>query len=164
MLLLLQLLGAAWAVRESSVTEASVAYGAPFSPPTLVQLFGWRYSDVAAECGDFLSSHGYGAVQVSPVQEHQLRPAEWTNRSADWADAYSAVGYRLGSDYGSRADFVAMLGQCNQAGVRSRLLSTSSSPSLMSKRMQSHCGRHSQQHGDGGIEAGTEWSLIDVRR
>lgn len=31
---------------------------------TIVHLFEWKFSDIAAECENFLQYHGYGAVQV----------------------------------------------------------------------------------------------------
>lgn len=32
---------------------------------TIVHLFEWKFSDIAAECENFLQYHGFGAVQVS---------------------------------------------------------------------------------------------------
>lgn len=35
----------------------------------MVHLFEWKYSDIAKECA-FLAKYNYGAVQISPPQEH----------------------------------------------------------------------------------------------
>lgn len=32
---------------------------------TIVHLFEWKFSDIAAECENFLQYHGFGAVQAS---------------------------------------------------------------------------------------------------
>ena len=37
----------------------------------MVNLFEWKWADVAAEC-EFLGSKGYVAVQISPPNEHAL--------------------------------------------------------------------------------------------
>ena len=37
---------------------------------TFVHLFEWKWTDIAAECERFLGPNGYGAVQVSPPNEH----------------------------------------------------------------------------------------------
>src|SRR4051812_19048012 len=37
---------------------------------TLVHLFEWKWMDVATECENFLSKYNYGAVQISPPNEH----------------------------------------------------------------------------------------------
>lgn len=34
---------------------------------TIVHLFEWKFSDIAAECENFLQYHGFGAVQVSSL-------------------------------------------------------------------------------------------------
>ena len=31
---------------------------------TIIQMFEWKYADIARECEDFLQHHGYGGVQV----------------------------------------------------------------------------------------------------
>ncbi|KAI6241538.1 Glycosyl hydrolase and Alpha-amylase domain containing protein [Aphelenchoides fujianensis] len=36
----------------------------------MVHLFEWKYTDIANECEQFLSKYNYGAVQISPPQEH----------------------------------------------------------------------------------------------
>lgn len=34
---------------------------------TIVHLFEWKFSDIAAECENFLQYHGFGAVQVNKL-------------------------------------------------------------------------------------------------
>lgn len=36
----------------------------------IVQLFEWRWSDIAQECEVWLGPRGYGAVQISPPPEN----------------------------------------------------------------------------------------------
>lgn len=39
----------------------------------MVHLFEWKYEDIAKECETFLSKYNYGAVQISPPQEHLVK-------------------------------------------------------------------------------------------
>jgi alpha-amylase len=74
-----------------------------------VQLFEWRWPDIATECEDFLGPAGYTAVQVSPPNEHITGPAWWTR--------YQPVSYKIESRGGTRAEFADMVGRCKDAGV-----------------------------------------------
>lgn len=76
-----------------------------------VQLFQWRWPDVAAECEEFLGPRGYKAVLVTPPQEHVSLPG------APWYERYQPVSYRLESRGGSRAEFAEMVYRCRAAGV-----------------------------------------------
>ena len=38
----------------------------------IVQLFEWKWLDVARECEEFLALHGFGGVQVSPPNENVI--------------------------------------------------------------------------------------------
>lgn len=38
----------------------------------MVHLMDWRWADVANECETFLAPNGYGGVQVSPANEHNV--------------------------------------------------------------------------------------------
>lgn len=38
----------------------------------IVQLFEWKFSDVASECETFLAPNGFGGVQVSPPNENVI--------------------------------------------------------------------------------------------
>lgn len=84
--------------------SASLAPGDVF-----VQLFEWRWPDIAAECEKFLGPHGYAAVQVSPAQEHLTGPQWWTR--------YQPVSYQIASRGGTRAEFADMVRRCKAAGV-----------------------------------------------
>lgn len=74
-----------------------------------VQLFEWRWPDVATECESFLGPAGYAAVQVSPAMEHVAGPEWWTR--------YQPVSYKIESRGGTRAEFADMLRRCAAAGV-----------------------------------------------
>ncbi|KAF8714607.1 Alpha-amylase, partial [Rhizoctonia solani] len=76
----------------------------------LVQMFGWNWKSIAAECESFLGPAGVGFVQVNPPQEH-LNGDQW------WVD-YQAVSYQLQSKRGSRSDFAEMVGRCKNVGVK----------------------------------------------
>ncbi|KAK7097198.1 hypothetical protein V1264_004211 [Littorina saxatilis] len=80
----------------------------------IVQLFDWRWIDVAAECERCLGRNEFCGVQVSPPNEHALvdsPPAPWWQR-------YQAVSYKLHSDSGTEAEFISMVNNCKAAGVR----------------------------------------------
>jgi alpha-amylase len=85
---------------------------ATLNPPnTYVQLFKWRWTDIATECAAFLGPHGFGAVQISPPQE-----AIATNT---WWNMYQPVNYQnLVSDMGTAAELSDMIARCHSAGVR----------------------------------------------
>lgn len=76
---------------------------------TFVHLFEWQWSDVAAECEQFLGPKGFSAVQVSPPQEHIQGSAWWTR--------YQPVSYQLQSRSGNATQFADMVSRCNAAGV-----------------------------------------------
>lgn len=76
---------------------------------TFVQLFEWKWPDIAQECEDFLGPAGYAAVQVSPPNEHVQGPAWWTR--------YQPVSYKLESRGGTREEFAEMVRRCEDAGV-----------------------------------------------
>lgn len=54
------------------VTGALAQFNPYFEPGHhgIVHLFEWRWDDIAAECERFLAPHGFGGVQVSPVNEN----------------------------------------------------------------------------------------------
>lgn len=92
---------------------------APAAAPTgdrdvIVQLFEWNWNSVARECRDFLGPRGYGAVQVSPPQEHVVLPGQ----GYPWWEAYQPVSYQLTSRKGTRSEFAAMVQTCHGAGVK----------------------------------------------
>lgn len=46
---------------------AAVANGEPLNlnQEVIVHMFEWRWKDIARECEEFLSPHGYGGIQVN---------------------------------------------------------------------------------------------------
>uniref|UniRef100_A0A1I7YJB7 Alpha-amylase n=1 Tax=Steinernema glaseri TaxID=37863 RepID=A0A1I7YJB7_9BILA len=82
---------------------------------TLVHLFEWTWSDVAKECEDFLQHHGFGAVQVSPPNEHLMI---YVNDDVPWYVRYQPVSYKLDSRSGNEQEFKDMVERCNRVGVR----------------------------------------------
>ena len=79
------------------------------SADVFVQLFEWRWQDVATECENHLGPAGYAAVQVSPANEHIVGPEWWTR--------YQPVSYKIESRGGTRAEFADMVQRCKNAGV-----------------------------------------------
>mmetsp|Transcript_69907 Transcript_69907/g.138387 ORF Transcript_69907/g.138387 Transcript_69907/m.138387 type:complete len:501 (-) Transcript_69907:225-1727(-) len=79
------------------------------SGDSFVQLFEWKWVDVARECEDWLGPKGFKAVQVSPASDH-INKTEW------WA-RYQPVTLELTSRSGDEAQFVDMVTVCNKAGV-----------------------------------------------
>jgi alpha-amylase len=77
---------------------------------TIVQLFQWRWDDVAQECCAFLGPNGFDAVQVSPPME-QITAPQW------WA-SYQPVSYRLGNRLGDEAAFQSMIASCRKCGIK----------------------------------------------
>lgn len=85
--------------------------GASHQSDTTVQMFHWRWSDVAKECRDWLGPQGYAAVQISPPSAAQ--------RGVNWYDIYQPVDFTdFNSKMGSAAELDNMVRQCHAAGVR----------------------------------------------
>jgi len=97
-------------------TGSSTASAAPSGArDVIVQLFEWNWKSVGRECGAFLGPRGYGAVQVSPPQEHVVLPGQ----GYPWWQDYQPVSYKIDNTRrGTRADFVAMVNSCHAAGVK----------------------------------------------
>ena len=74
-----------------------------------VQMFEWRWTDLARECEEHLGPAGYQAVQTSPPQEHIQGPQWWTR--------YQPVSYLVESRSGTREEFADMVARCKAAGV-----------------------------------------------
>lgn len=91
---------------------AEVPTAAPVSGP-IVQMFQWPWESIARECTDFLGPRGFGAVQVSPPQEHVVLG----DQGYPWYQDYQPVSYQLESRRGSREQFAEMVRTCNAAGV-----------------------------------------------
>ncbi|TDD62666.1 ATPase [Kribbella antibiotica] len=100
----------------SAGLSAGTAAAVPDGPrDVIVQLFEWNWKSVGRECGAFLGPRGYGAVQVSPPQEHVVLPGQ----GYPWWQDYQPVSYKIDNTRrGTRAEFVAMVNSCHAAGVK----------------------------------------------
>ncbi|GLH05680.1 Alpha-amylase-related protein [Gryllus bimaculatus] len=83
---------------------------------TIVHLFEWKFSDIAAECERFLGPRGYAGVQTSPVNEYLALPNN--NPSRPWWERYQPISYQIISRSGNEAEFADMVRRCNNVGVR----------------------------------------------
>ncbi|KAK7790983.1 hypothetical protein R5R35_005217 [Gryllus longicercus] len=83
---------------------------------TIVHLFEWKFSDIAAECERFLGPMGYAGVQTSPVNEYLALPNN--NPSRPWWERYQPISYQIISRSGNEAEFADMVRRCNNVGVR----------------------------------------------
>jgi alpha-amylase len=86
----------------------------PGGRDVIVHLFEWPWASVASECTTVLGPQGFGAVQVSPPQEHVVLPGS----GYPWWQDYQPVSYQLTSRRGDRAAFAAMVRNCHAAGVK----------------------------------------------
>ena len=77
----------------------------------IVHLFEWRWDDIAEECERSLGPAGYGAVQVSPPQEHALIDGN------PWWERYQPVAYQLASRSGDSDAFAEMVARCAAVDV-----------------------------------------------
>jgi len=77
-----------------------------------VQLFEWKWTDIANECEQVLGPAGYKAVQVSPPEEHSIVPGY------PWSERYQPVSYQIAkSRSGTGTEFADMITRCKAAGV-----------------------------------------------
>ncbi|XP_037799098.1 alpha-amylase-like [Penaeus monodon] len=81
---------------------------------TIVHLFEWKWTDIAAECERFLGPAGFCGVQVSPPMEHIVSAGD----GFPWWQRYQPVSYKLESRSGNEAQFTDMVQRCNAVGVR----------------------------------------------
>lgn len=108
--------GNAWRLGVSLLACAAYSYSglasAALNPrDTSVQMFHWKWNDIAKECTQFLGPQGVGGVQVSP-------PTAAMN-GVNWYDIYQPVDYTsFQSKMGSQVDFQNMINTCHTAGVR----------------------------------------------
>lgn len=98
----------------AGLAPATAAPRLPDNRDVSTLLFEWNWPSVARECRDFLGPAGFGAVQVSPPQEHAVFP----EKGYPWWQAYQPVSYRLESRKGTREQFAAMVRDCHAAGVK----------------------------------------------
>jgi alpha-amylase len=80
----------------------------------IVHLFQWPWASIASECTNVLGPKGFGAVQVSPPQEHVVLPG----LGYPWWQDYQPVSYQLVTRRGNRAAFASMVQTCHNAGVK----------------------------------------------
>jgi len=77
-----------------------------------VELFEWKWTDVASECERVLGPDGYRAALVSPPQEHAVITGY------PWWERYQPVSYSIArSRSGTSAEFTDMVNRCHAAGV-----------------------------------------------
>ncbi len=96
-----------------TLTEAKV--DANLGPrDVIVHLFEWPWASIASECTNVLGPKGFGAVQVSPPQEHVVLPGH----GFPWWQDYQPVSYQIVSRRGDRAAFASMVQTCHAAGVK----------------------------------------------
>ncbi|MEM9055960.1 MAG: alpha-amylase family glycosyl hydrolase [Pseudomonadota bacterium] len=107
--------GGATAVEQAAGSAFISVLPAPVPPPGIafVQLFEWKWTDVAQECA-FLADKGYTGVQVSSPGEH-LSPLVVGGNP--WFVRYQPVSYQLESRSGTAQEFAAMAAACDTAGV-----------------------------------------------
>lgn len=100
------------ALAAAVMAATAPATAADFNPAdTSVQMFRWKWNDIARECTNWLGPQGYGAVQISPP--HASR------KLGTWYDVYQPVNYaKLDSLMGTEAEFQAMIDTCHAAKVR----------------------------------------------
>uniref|UniRef100_A0A0P4W0X7 Alpha-amylase n=1 Tax=Scylla olivacea TaxID=85551 RepID=A0A0P4W0X7_SCYOL len=82
----------------------------------IVHLFEWKWSDIAAECENFLGPRGFAGVQISPPNENAVLYLGEQNRP--WWERYQPVSYRLFTRSGDENAFKDMVNRCNSVGVR----------------------------------------------
>jgi alpha-amylase len=78
---------------------------------TSVQMFRWKWNDIAKECTNWLGPQGFGAVQISPPHA--------AASLGSWWDVYQPVNFSvLKSNMGTEAELQAMITTCHAAKVR----------------------------------------------
>ncbi|XP_035439754.2 alpha-amylase 4N-like [Spodoptera frugiperda] len=82
----------------------------------IVQMFEWKWLDIADECERFLGPKGFGAVQTSPASENLVIHLDGGIRP--WYERYQVMSYNLVTRSGDAADFLNMTTRCNKVGVR----------------------------------------------
>jgi alpha-amylase len=93
--------------------EPSLVVAAADGPRTaIVELFEWRWDDVAEECEAVLGPAGFDAVQVSPPNEHRLVAGY------PWWQRYQPVSDLLESRGGDAEAFASMVRRCADAGIK----------------------------------------------
>ncbi|ORZ37401.1 alpha-amylase [Catenaria anguillulae PL171] len=82
----------------------------------IVHLFNWPWDSVARECRDFLGPKGFGAVQISPPQEHAV--IKNNKATYPWWQDYQPTSYKLETRRGGRAALANAIRECHNVGVK----------------------------------------------
>src|SRR5688572_12207686 len=102
---------------EGHQVDAPGQIATPDNRTAFVQLFEWKWTDVARECESYLGPKGFAAVQISPPNEHNWIPSG-DGAPYPWWMRYQPVSYRLDrSRSGTRAELIDMVNRCNAVGV-----------------------------------------------
>lgn len=80
----------------------------------MVHLMDWRWADIANECETFLGPNGFGGVQVSPANEHNV-----FDDQRSWMERYGPVSYILTTRSGTQSSFADMTRRCNELSMTS---------------------------------------------
>lgn len=118
--LLTRLLLACWALVTLQPCESqTIGYENPAcdGKQVIVQLFEWKWTDIALECERFLSHAGYCGVQISPPNEHLL-DTRGNEPLYPWWIRYQPISYKVHSRSGTEEEFTDMVHRCNAVGVR----------------------------------------------
>lgn len=78
----------------------------------IVQLFEWKWLDIANECETFLGPRKFGGVQVSPPNENVILDGRF------WYERYQPISYKIITRSGGEKEFLEMTRRCNAVGVR----------------------------------------------
>ncbi|XP_061183288.1 alpha-amylase-like [Saccostrea echinata] len=81
----------------------------------IVQLFEWKWDDIAKECENFLGPKHFCAVQVSPPNENRIIVNSTHNRP--WLERYEPVSYKIQTRSGNESQFRDMVRRCNNVQV-----------------------------------------------
>lgn len=73
----------------------------------MVHLMDWRWADIANECETFLAPNGFGGVQVSPANEHNI-----FDDQRSWMERYGPMSYNLTTRSGTESAFADMTRRC----------------------------------------------------
>ncbi|XP_055855402.1 alpha-amylase A-like [Episyrphus balteatus] len=102
-------------------TETAGIFGENYHDPhfkdgrtVIVQLFEWKFVDIAKECKQMLGPGGFGGVQVSPVTENAIR----RDFDRPWWERYNPISYQIITRSGNRDELKDMIRTCNDEGVR----------------------------------------------
>jgi alpha-amylase len=102
----------AGAANAGQAGAAPVISGQPAAGSAFVHLFEWKWTDIAAECENYLGPAGFAGVQVSPPSEHALIA------TYPWYQRYQTVSYSLAqSRSGTATEFADMVQRCARVGV-----------------------------------------------